>query len=208
MTKHVVGLGSWAGVPVGRRKTYDLSHVVTPYVAKLAPAGSIAALRVFSRYQPMEPVVWRRAGRAIYWNTLKSDTLEHELLALARRRTRGIRQSIATLARWTGSTPDSVSRALRALVKRGAGMLEVGKGRYAVAVFRAVGAVNAATNSARAAGLTDEQVSERYMARYTDEEQAKLHADAYAFRSGLMLSLAAVGYDDPDQYLADMAALA
>jgi hypothetical protein len=142
--------------PDGNPRQRHRSHVITPYIGALSTVEQRAALDRFHRYAPHEPIVWRRSGRGLYWVTLKFDSLEHEILKLARRRERGLRQSIATIARWTGSTADLVSRVLRSLASRGIGTLAVERGRYARATFRIVARSIPQPNRHRAAALTDQ----------------------------------------------------
>ncbi len=196
---------------LGNRKGYHGSHVVTPYIEALTTVEQRAALRKFARYQPEEPITWRRAGRGLFWVTLKRASLEDELLSMARRRERGIQQSIATLARWTGASADLVSRVLRSMAKRGLGTLSVSRGRYGKATFRLVGFQSRSHKRYKAAGLNAEAPKGRDpMAIYSEDERAKIEADAYAWRVGLSRSLEAMGFTGPDaesDYLAYMAAM-
>jgi len=136
--------------------------VITPYVSALTTVEQRASLSYFERYNPHEPIVWRKSGRGLYWVTLKYASLEDELLRMARRRERGIRQSIATLARWTGSSEDLVSRVLKGLARRGIGTLTTERGRRARATFRLIGKSIPQPNRYKDAGLSRSK-SVRYL---------------------------------------------
>jgi hypothetical protein len=188
----------------GRRNGYHPSHVITPYIAEKATAATLRAFELWRRYNPEEPVVWRLSGRHLYWVTLKAASLEDELLKMARRRERGLRQSIATLARWTGASRDLVARTLRSLAKRGMGTLTTERGRYAKATFRVLG-INHAANVVKAAGLEalsseerDARFVERYRKRYSEEEWAELMAQGELWRYRLALHLSELGFDGPN----------
>jgi hypothetical protein len=182
----------------GMRRGVHFSHVATPYVYALSTVEQRRALGRFERYHPFEPIVWRKAGRGLYWTTQKFASLEDELLRMARRRERGLRQSLATLARWTGSTADLVARVLRSLVSRGIGTLLVERGRYGRSTFRLVGIQSRSLKGIKDAALNS---SERRWLSYSEEERAKLEADAYAWRVGLQRSLEAVGCSTEREYL-------
>jgi len=195
-------------VPMGRatvlgtrRKGYHPSHVITPYIAEKATPATLRAFALWRRYNPEEPVLWRSNGRHVYWVTLKAASLEDELLKMARRRTRGLQQSFATLARWTGSSADMVARVLRSLAKRGMGTLTTELGRMAKATFRVLGKINPAANVVKAAALSEERDAafvERYRKRYTEEEWAELMALGELWRYRLALHLSELGFDGPD----------
>lgn len=192
------------------RKGYHVSHVITPYVREMSTIESRRAFELWRRYNPYEPIVWRRSGRGLYWTTLKAASLEDELLKMARRRERGIRQSIATLARWTGATADLVSRVLRSLAKRGIGSLVTERGRHARATFRLFANSIPQPIRHRDAALNEERLIASYRKRYSDEEWAELMRLGELWREGLKRSLAAVGFEGPDaepRYLAYMAEL-
>jgi hypothetical protein len=190
-----------ATVLEGSRKSYHVSHVLTPYVLAMSTVESRAAFRRWRKYAPDEPIVWRRNGKHLYWATLKSASLEDELLKMARRRERGLRQSIATLARWTGSTRDLVSRVLKGLAARGMGTLTTERGRFAKATFRVLGNSITQPIGVKAAQLSAERDAafvERYRKRYTEEEWAELMALGELWRYRLALNLSELGFDGPD----------
>jgi hypothetical protein len=177
------------------------SQIITPYIASKTTVEQRAALSRWAAYNPTEPIAWRPSGRGLYWVTLKAASLEDELLKMARRRERGLRQSIATLARWTGSSRDLVTRVLRSLASRGIGMLKTERGRFAKATFRLLENSITQPIGVKAAQLSAERDAafvERYRKRYSEEEWAELMAQGELWRYRLALHLSELGFDGPN----------
>ena len=201
--------------PDGARRGYDASQVITPDIFPHTTVGQRHALRVTIRYQPMVKVVWERSGDRWYWSTAEYARIRDELLTMARKRQRGLRRSMAELARWTGTTPDMVARVLKGLVARGIGTLVTGRGRYARTVFRVVarsmpqpyGVKAAALSYAAGTKAANDRMGERRYACLTPTEQARMEHDRFLWKKGLREHLAELGFEGPDAedaYLAFM----
>jgi DNA-binding MarR family transcriptional regulator len=193
-------------VPSGTRRGYDLSHIVTPDVFARTTCEQRASLSRFVRYSPNERIVWRESGRGgLWWVTARADDLERRIMRMARKHERGIRWTVSALARSLKADRAMVQRIITSLVKRAIVTFTTTRGRYARMVLKVVARSIAQPYSSKGEQLKSDAARE--WDRYTEEEQDKLRADAHAFRSGLVMSLAAVGYEGPDaerNYLRDM----
>lgn len=194
--------GTWtrAHQLVGMRKGYHASHIVTPDIRARTTCEQRAALDRFTRYNHAARIVWREGSKGrLWWVTAAFDDLERRILKMARKHERGIRWTVSALARALDAGRATVQRVIDSLVKRALVTFTTTRGRYSRMVLRVV-----VRSNAQPIRIKDEQListpgytSARAWARYTDEEQDKLRADAYAYRSGLVMSLAAVGFTGP-----------
>lgn len=205
-TASVPGMGSNDGIGratmLGERRGYDSSQVILPHVLEHTTPEQREALRKVVRFDPHVKIVWERVGGRWRWETAEHVRVRDELLVMARRRSRGIRKSLAELARWTGSSPDTVGRILRTLAARGMATLSTGRGRYARAIFVLVAQSMPQPLVSRDAALTpaerEARFIERYKRRYTPEEWAELMAQGELWRYRLALHLSELGFDGPN----------
>jgi DNA-binding MarR family transcriptional regulator len=189
---------TWAGsrTSAGMRKGYHSSHLMHPDLYAATTVYQRAALARFSRYRPHERIVWREARQGYWWVTARADDLERRIMRMARKHERGIRWTVSALARSLKADRAMVQRIINSLVKRALVTFTATRGRYARMVLKVVARSIAQPYSSR-----DEQLkcsAAQEWDRYSEEEHDKLKADAYAFRSGLAMSLAAVGYEGPN----------
>jgi DNA-binding transcriptional regulator YhcF (GntR family) len=189
-------------VLAGPRRGYQATDVILPYILRNTTPEATWSFRRFAQFCDTSGVVWYlNAGGKYSWTTKQRQALERYILKTARKRERGIRQSMSSLARKLEVSPSTIKRVLGAMARRG--MVSVGstgRGRYAMSVIRIIG------NSIRQPiGVKDDELisaSTRYWNRYTEEEQDKLLADAYAWKVNLAYSMAEAGCSTVDEYVA------
>jgi hypothetical protein len=178
------------------RRGYHASHIVSPDIFALTTVYQRAALARFSRFCPNDRIVWREARDGYWWVTARLDEVERAIVRMARKQERGIRWTVSALARSLHADRAMVQRVIDSLVRRALVTFVSTRGRYSRMVLKVVGRSNA-----QPIGNRVEQLNSGAGAawdRYSEEEQDKLRADAYAFRSGLVMSLAAAGFTGPN----------
>jgi hypothetical protein len=212
---------------LGTRKAFDVSTIIRPEVYEKTSYGQRESVRRYTRFHPFEKIVWIRSGEGrLWWTTVERARIEADLLAMARKRQRGLRKSFAELARWVGSTPMTVSRVLRSLADRGIGVLTTGRGRYASTSFvlvgnsmqQSIGSKGDALTSKHElqrrdrdvideAGLALVRIRESQREWMTLERAEELEALAEHWRYRLALSLSYIGFHGEgaqERYLAFM----
>jgi DNA-binding transcriptional regulator YhcF (GntR family) len=212
MTAQAVGLayegGPWTSASVlsGTRRGYDISQVVTPDIYARTTVEQRASLRTLLRYRPHEQIVWQADGRGgMWWTTRLANDLEREVMRSARKRERGLRGSLRSMASKLDVSVSTLRRVLGQLVKRGYVTLSTGRGRYAMAVVRVVARSMHQPIGSRVGALNSyvDGATRKYLARFSEEEIAELQARRYAFRVTMLHEAREAGFgQDVEAYLA------
>lgn len=126
-------------VPVGARRGYHVSHVITPDVYARTTLYQRQSLGMYLRFR-QDPIVWRESGRdRLWWSTQAFVDIERRILQWARKYERGLRLSVSGIARLVKAPRSTVQRVIDSLVKRALVTYTIsGRGRYAIARVKVV----------------------------------------------------------------------
>lgn len=186
---------------IGERRGYSIKAIVAPHIVERSTPEALWSFRRWATWGDVADAEWflDRHGK-FRWTTRKRKSLE-DRIQRASRRERGLRGSITSIAARLGSSASSVKRAIQALAATGR-VLVTGGGRGRYATTKIVASSIHQPIGIKAGELSLSVRSALDWARFSQEEQDELRADAQRWRDGLAASLARAGFGSTEEYMA------
>jgi DNA-binding MarR family transcriptional regulator len=173
-----------------QRRGYRITDVIPAFIQAHTTPESSAAFHRFIRYGDTSDVVWYADWQGRYrWTTQRRLDIERAVTKATRKRERGIRGSMAMIARSLGVNVSTLSRVIETMVGRGLLLVrKSGLGRYSRTSIIGLGSCAVNQSTYKHVGLIDwidEGISDEEAAEIVAMEHAVALDDAlvYGYRT-------------------------